>query len=171
MAITYPVSYTTVSLMFVTLPDLGSVTTLSSLQLATFAGQGEALINAKISPMYSLPMTVEVPILQAIATDIAIYNVLTRRLFTSKQLETSPWPDRYKESLSILDKIADGTIPLVTASGAVLGGRTDQAEVYSTTKDSVPTFWEGPTEDHIQDADKIESEADRRGITIRNIVR
>ena len=171
MPATYVVSYTTVSLMFVTLPDLGSVTTLTSLQLATFAGQGEALINAKISPMYSLPLTAEVPILQAVATDIAIYNVLTRRLFTSKQLETSPWPDRYKESMGILDKIADGTIPLVDSSGTVLSGRTDQAEVYSTTKNYVPTFWEGPTEDHIQDADKIDDEADRRGITIRNIVK
>ena len=168
MAITFPVSYTTISLIYQTLPDIGSVTTLTSAHLANFAGQGEALINAKISNLYSIPLTQEVPILQMISTDIAVYNILTRRLFTSKQLETSPWPDRYKESLATLDKIADGTIPLVDSSGAVLSGRTDQAEVYSTTQDYVPTFWEGASEDHIQDADKIDAEADRRGITIRN---
>ena len=170
MPATLPVSYTTVSLMFVTLPDIGSVTTLTSAHLANFAGQAESEINAKLARAYSLPFTAEIPLLQTLATDLALYKVLTRRLFTSERLEASPWPDRYKEARETLTWIAAGELPLVDSSGAVLQGRSDIAEVYSTTKNYVPTFWEGPTGDQIQDADKIDDEADRRDLTIRDQV-
>lgn len=164
----YAVSYTSISKMLSILPDLGSVTTLTSAQLFEFAGQAESEINAALVKKYSLPLSGEVPILTTLATDIAIYKVLTRRLFTSERLAASPWPDRYKEAVAQLDKIAAGDLMLVDASGTAIGDRTDLAETFSTTQNYVPTMWEGPTPDHVIDPQKIKDEADRRGLTVRD---
>lgn len=171
MSMTLPVSYTTVSLMQNILPEIGSVTTLTSAHIAQFAGQAESIINAKIIQRYSLPITREVPLLQTLSTDISIYYLLSRRLFTANQLQNSPWPDRYKEAMEILEEVATGKLDLVDSSGAILGGRTDQALAFSTTQDNVPTFWEGAWPDQQMDVDKIESEAERRGLTVRNITK
>ncbi|HEV8639641.1 MAG TPA: phage protein Gp36 family protein [Methylomirabilota bacterium] len=168
MPTTSPVSYTSVGLMYISCPDLGSVTTLTSGHLATFAGQAEAEINGNIARLYALPMAGDVPLLTTLATDIAIYKVLTRRLFTSERLAASPWPDRYRESVAMLLKIADGSLPLVTASGAVLAGRSDISEVFSTTKNYVPTIWEGAWPNQDVDPNKIEDEGARRGSEFRD---
>src|SRR3990167_2648891 len=162
MPLTFPVSYSSVSLMMTVLPDLGSVTTLTSAHLANFAGAAQAQVNARIARHYSLPLASEIPELQRLTTDIAIYYTLTRRLFTQERLNSSLWPDRYKEALETLSEIADGTIPLIDASGTILGARVDVAEVWSTTKEYVPTFHEGGWPEQVQDLDKLEDEAARR---------
>ena len=159
-----PVSYTSVSIMISMIPDLGSVSTLTSAHLYTYAGQAEALVNAKIARHYSLPLASIPPLLETVATDIAVYYVLVKRLFTQERLTTSPWPDRYKEALTTLDAIADGALTLVDTAGTIIGARTDVAEVYSTTMDYTPTFHEGPWVTHVQDEDKIEDELDKRDI-------
>ena len=130
MPATYTVSYTSIGKMLLVLPDLGSATTLTSAQLFEFAGQAESEMNAALVKKYALPLSGEVPILTTLATDIAIYKVLTRRLFTPERLAASPWPDRYKEAVAQLEKIAVGDLMLVNASGAAVGDRTDLAEVY-----------------------------------------
>ena len=162
-----PVSYTTVSLMVMTLPDLGSITTLTSAHLYGYAEQAESLINAKIARLYSLPLTAPAKIdpIWKIATTVGIYYTLVQRLFTQERLNSSPWPDRYKEDMALLDQIATGEIPLVDGSGTIVGGRTDVAEVWSTTKDYEPTFHEGPWSLQIQDEDKIEDELDKRDLS------
>jgi phage gp36-like protein len=168
MASVLPCSYSTVSLAYITLPDLGSVTTLTSAHITDALGQAQAYIDAKIVKAYALPLAVEVPLLQTLCTDLGIYRLLTRRLYTSERLQQSPWPDRYKEALAILDEIAAGEIPLVDSSGQLVEGRTDVAEVYSTNKNYVPTFSELPTGDHYIDSNKLEDEASRRDITLRD---
>lgn len=170
MALTHVVSYTSVDHIQDILPMIGSVTTLTSTQIFKFAAAAESLINAKISKNYAIPITQDVPVLQSLATDISIYYILTKRLFTSQQLEDSPWPDRYKEAMKTIDEIADGKTLLLNSSGTLIGARTDVAEVYSTSMNRIPTFWEGPMEDQIQDIEKIEDEANRRNITIRDKV-
>jgi phage gp36-like protein len=152
------------------LPDIGSITTLTSAHIATFAGQGEALINAKIGKSYSLPFTSEIPLLQNLSTDIGLYYLLSRRIYGPERLNASPWPDRYKEALTILDDVAEGKIPLVDSSGSIVGARTDLAKIFSTTMNNEPTFFEGGTwADQIIDKDKIQDELDKRdlGITER----
>lgn len=164
---TLPVSYTTIGIMQSILPDIGSITTLTSAHIAVFAGQGEALINAKISKAYSLPLTAEVPLLQGLSTDIALYYLLSRRIYGPERLNASPWPDRFKEAMVILDDVGAGKIALVTSSGAILGARTDIAEVFSTTMGYEPTFFEGGQwGDQIIDKDKITDELDKRDIGI-----
>lgn len=158
------VSYTTVSLMLTTLPDLGSVTTLTSAHLYTYASQAEALVNARLARHYSLPLATVPPLLEAVSTDIAVYYALVKRLFTAERLNASPWPERYKEALETLEGVADGTLTLVDTAGTIIGARTDIAEVYSTTQGYTPTFHEGPWTTHVQDDDKIEDETDKRDI-------
>ena len=167
MPITYPVSYSTVSGILSVLPDIGSITTLTSAHIANFIGQGEAFINVKISKSYSLPMASEVPILQNLSTDIGLYYILSRRVYGPERLNASPWPDRFKEALVILDDIASGKIALVTNSGTIVGARTDLAEIFSTTMNYNPTFFEGGhAGDQIIDRDKIDDELGKRDIGI-----
>lgn len=147
-----------------TLPEIGSNSTITSQHLLTFAGMAESLINAKISRQYALPLSVEVPILQTIATDLAIYNTLTGRLYSAERLKNSTWPERYKQAMDILKEISDGTLQLLDSSGSIVGARTDINEVWSDKMDYIPTFHEGSFADSIQDPDKIDNELDRRDL-------
>ncbi len=67
-----PVSYTTASLMQLTMTTLASMSTVNNSRLAHYAGHAEAFINAKISRKYTIPFTVKVPMLEVLATDLAI---------------------------------------------------------------------------------------------------
>jgi len=164
MPITYPVSYSTVSEVLTTLPMIGSVSNITSAHLATYLGKAQAEINTKLSRLYSIPFTVEVPILQTLATDMAVYFVLAQRIFTQEKQNKSEWPEKYKRAIEILDDIADGKIMLIDSTGAVIEGRGDIAEVFSNTMDYVPTMAEIDITDESVDKDKIDDEIDRRGL-------
>ena len=155
------VSYTSANLMIQTLPEINSISTLNASLMLHHAGRAEAFINAKIAKRYSIPIQGQVPLLETLATDLAIYNVLTSRIVIK---EEHPWFQRYKNSLDVLDQIADGKLSLIDITGAVLAGRSDVMECWSNTKDYNPTFWEGPDTLQIQDSDKIDDEADKRDI-------
>ena len=163
-----PVSYTSASLMAMTMTALGSMSTMTHSALLHHAGRAEALINAKIAKRYSLPLASVPGLLEALATDMAIYNVLTSQITIKKE---DPWLLKYKGAIDILDDIAKGEIPLVGADYAVIPGRSDIMEAYSNTMNYHPTFWEGPQELQEQDSDKIEDEADIRDITIKDILK
>jgi len=158
------VSYTNVPLMLQTLPEIGSISHLSSADLATHASAAESLVNAKIAKRYSLPFTDDVPLLQSIATDLAIYRVLTGGIIIKDE---HPWFQRYKNAMEILDDVAAGEVPLVTSSGDVISGRSDEVsgmQAWSNTMDYHPTHWEGPWTLHDADQDKIDDEADERDL-------
>lgn len=159
------VSYTTVELIESTLVNIGSITTLRSADVAHHASRAETVINAAIAKRYSLPFSSPIPVLETLATDMAVFNILTGRITIN---EEHPWFVRYKNAEDLLDKIANGDISLVTSSGEVQTGRSDLAEVWSNTKDYHPTMWEGPWEDQTPDADKLKDQADDRDITLRN---
>lgn len=162
-------SYTTVSLMLQTLPMIGSLTTVTTDQLRTYAAQAESIINAKLAQKYTIPPAYPSPQLETIATDLAIYRVLALRVFTEERVNASVWPDRYKEAMADLDKIAAGELLLTTGSGTLIAGRTDTAEFFSTTQQYQPTFHEGPPTLTLVDPDKIEDELDKRDLsTITN---
>src|SRR3989304_2549607 len=156
------VSYTSANLMIQTLPEINSISTLNASLMLHHAGRAEAFINAKIAKRYSIPILGQVPLLETLATDLAIYNVLCSRIVIK---EEHPWFIRYKNSLDILDQIADGKLALVGEDGVIMTGREDIMECWSNTKGAVPTFWEGPDTLQIQDSDKIDDEADKRNIT------
>ncbi len=162
--LTLPVSYSSVEDVFETLPDIGSITNITSSQIANTIGQAQALVDSKISRNYALPISAIPPLLNSITTNIAIYYLLSRRMFSAKKLADSPWPDRYKEDIDTLNCIAEGTCLLIESDGDLLTARTDVADVKSNTSGYQQTFHEGPQLDQIQDPDKIEDLQDDRDI-------
>ena len=159
-------SYTSVNRIYQQLPAIGSMTTLSSAQVLTFVEDAENEINARLAPLYTVPVTGSgvPPILETLATNMAQYRILSRRVMTQEKLKESGWVDRFKEDSELLQKIADGGISLVDSSGTIIAGRTDQREVWSNTKDYLPTFTELGDLDQVQDPDKIDDLADERDL-------
>ena len=159
MPITLPVSYTSVSRVHSAFPMITSVSNISSGVVAQFAGDVEAEINGRISTRYALPLTVECPILTAIATREAIYRIAVQRAlvqFPPAQQGAHPMQVQHRDDQKLLDLIASGSIKLVDSSGAQILADVTQAEIYSTTKDYLPTFHEGDWGDTIQDPDKLD---------------
>jgi len=56
MPSTLPFSYSSVSLMMLTLPELSSLTTLTSLHMATYGSWAQADVDAHIIRNYVLPL-------------------------------------------------------------------------------------------------------------------
>ena len=156
------VTYTDVGRVLDTLPDLKQDTELSSAHVVIFIEDAEAEMNAKLRANYEVPVTGEVPLLKAIATDCSIYRILSRRIFTQERLEASTWPDRYKECKELLDDLADGSITLVDSAGAIISSSTTAARIQSNTGGFHPTFWEGGEFEQRRDPDKITDERNRR---------
>lgn len=155
-------SYASVDRVYTHVPELGSITNLTSAHIAMFIGDSEAEVNASIAQKYALPISGDIPILTTIATELACYKVLAQRIFTPERLAASPWPDRYKEASLKLEALAAGELLLVTTSGDVVSGRTDIAEVWSNNKGYLPTMTEAPTQYQGQDSDKIDDILDAR---------
>jgi phage gp36-like protein len=160
---TRPFSYSTVSDLYFLAPEVGSLTAIPSADVAGFGGKAQEWVDAKISKLYTLPFATTPRPLQSITEDIALYY-LYRRLYTSDRFNASPWPDRYKDAMAMLDLIASGDLTLIDSSGAVVTGRTDIVEVWSNTMGYVPTFSELSIYQTVRDSDKMQDEADRRDL-------
>ena len=162
--LTLPVSYTNVETIYETLPQLkNQATNITSAEIALQAGQAQAYVNARLAGSYDLPFSVDVPVLTEIVTDLTIYRLLVKRIFTSTNLEDSPWPDRYKEAIEFLDSIVAGETPLLTTSLSVVAVSTTRNEAWSSTQDYNPIYFEGgePTDFNV-DPDRAEDNFDDR---------
>lgn len=160
MPATLPVSYTTVESVKLTATELSSLSTVTSGDIAHFAGRTEAWMNSKLAMRYSLPFSQDIPVLQGIATDLTVYALLSKRIFTatkaSEKLGRSQWPERFKEAKDMLEEVVNGAAALVTLSGDLLAARTDIDPIYVTTEDYHSTFHEGGQLDQVQDTDKVD---------------
>lgn len=168
MSYTLPASYTTVSRIGSAFPAINSVSTLSSGVVHQFIGDVEAEINSKLAKQWSLPLTVDCPVLTAIATRESIYRIAVQRglvQFPPAQQGRHPMQQQHIDDQKLLDKIAGGVINLVDSSGNNIAASTGQMLVYSTTEDYVPTFSEGAWVDQIQDKDKLDDDLSNRGLT------
>lgn len=161
---TLPVSYTTVSLMLMTVPAAGSVTAITSAHFAEYGGRAQALVNAKIARMYDLPFTLTPPLIEAITTDIACYYLLTRRVFTQSQMNESEWPDRFKEAADWLDEVARGELSLVDSADDLVEVRADIAQAWSDKMGYHPTFSELGDLEQVVDPDKVDDLKDDRDL-------
>lgn len=156
-------SFTTVSAMLVTLPGISSSTNATSAQLAVFAERAESVMNAKLARLYTIPFASPPPkVLETIATELAVYSFLTRRVFTQEKQNNSAWPDRYREAMELLDEIVAGEVPLITASGAVIPSTTAQQQIWSNTMTFHPTITEDDEVHQFVDDDKVRDIRDDR---------
>lgn len=155
---TLPCSYTEVTRINSAYPPITSVSAITSGVVAQYIGDVEAEINGRISGRYALPLTVQCPILTAIATRETIYRIVVQRAliqFPPPQQGSHPLQVQHKDDQNLLNMIADGSIKLVDSSGAQIPADVAQLELYSTTKTYIPTFHEGPWPDMVQDPNKI----------------
>lgn len=154
--------YSTVSHMLATIPVVSSRTNATSADLSVFLTRAEGVMDAKLAKRYALPLTGSYQILNHVATDLSCYYFLSRRVFTQERANDSTWPDRFKESMELLDSIASGEIPLVGADGAVLSPSSALLHVWSSTEDYEPTMTEDIEANQVVDPDKIDDlRADR----------
>lgn len=161
-----PVAYTSPSRVGSAFPALNSVSNITSGVIHQFIGDVEAEINGLIGKRYSLPLTVECPILTSIATREAIYRIAVQRAlvqFPPAQQGRHPMQTQHIDDQKLLEKISRGELQLITSSGAVLGADTSQMEIFSTTMDYEPTFHEGSLNDAIVDPDKLDNIDSERG--------
>lgn len=148
-------NYTNPLLLRQTLPMIGSVTTVQSADLSLIITAAESVINAKLSRVYAVPVNPAPPVLETIATDLSLYRLLALRLYTQEQMNNSVWPDRFKEANEVLDKIATGEIPLITASGTTIPAGAGTAAIFSSTLRYQPTFTEDCPENSSVDPEKL----------------
>lgn len=156
MATTYPVSFSTVSDVLTTLPAVGSVSVISSADIAYAIGQSQAYVEAKLSGVYSMPFT-SIPLLvNRIVTDLTIYR-LSRR-FAIFQKDNKGF-DVYKDdSMQLIQDLIDGAIPLLDSSLNIVTQISNSSLVpWSNTKDYTPTFSEECFENQFLDEDKIDA--------------
>lgn len=158
MPITLPVSYTSVTRINSAYPPITSVTAITSAIVAQISGDVEAELNARIVGRYSLPLTVECPILTAIATREAIYRIVVQRAliqFPPAQQGQHPLQMQHKDDQALIEAIVKGEIKLVDSSGAQIAVDLTNAEVYSTTMGYNPTMHEGAFTDMVVDPNKL----------------
>jgi len=160
-------SYASVARVQTQLPAaVGSMSSLTSAAIVTFLEDAEALVNNRIASRYTVPATGTSvpPLLVSIATNIGIYYLLARRIFTQEKMKESAWPDVFKSAIDDLELIAKGDIKLTEADGTLIGARSDVAKAYSTSMTYLPTFHEGGDLDQVEDQDKIDDLNDERGL-------
>lgn len=160
---TLPMSYCTVEQMLTTLPEVGSISTVTSAILGHYGGRAEAEINARLGNRYVVPFTSCPPIITAIAIDLGLYYTLGRKPLVGSQSKSDPWFEKFKESREMLKELAAGTMALVDSAGQVISQRTDIAPAWSSTMNYKPTFYEGEPEYWDVDPSKIDDEMNRRG--------
>lgn len=163
-------NYTSVDRMLTVESMLGSVTSITTGTLSTFAHDAEADVNGYLAARYVVPVTGSPPLLVSIATDLALYRTLSRRVFTQERLKASTWPQTFKEALETLKEIAKGDVLLTDATGAVIAERSDLDLPWSDKKDYLPTFHEGREGTHTVDSEKIDDELEERGTLVNGVL-
>lgn len=149
-------TYATVDEVKNTLPQIGTVSTLTSAAILTAIYRAESIIDAHISRRYTVPVTPTPPLLTTISCDLTIYRLMTRRLFSGEQMNRSDWPDRYKESMDLLIAIADGSLQLTNSAGAVIVPSVGADIAWTNTQGYTPTFNEDGDLNSVIDPGKLE---------------
>jgi phage gp36-like protein len=161
-----PVSIAVVTDVMTAQPLLSSADYITSAVVALQMGKTEAMIWGKISRRYAVPILPAPPLIVAIDIDLTIYDLLVKQAILANTLENSPWPDRYKESIDMLDDIATGKIALIDSSGSLITQAATAGGVsYVSGQIYNPTYADGlRPEDTFADPDKIQDARDARGI-------
>lgn len=140
-----PVYYTTVDEVLRVVPSIGSITNITSGMIYGFIGEAETMLNARLANLYTLPLSganpssSTYPLLQVLATDLTIYRMLSRRVFSADKMNKSQWVDRFTEANSLTWELQTGALPIVDSSGGVVA-RDSSAGIWSNTSGYLPTF-------------------------------
>jgi len=144
--------YATITEVVNTLPQVGSISTITSLQIFTATVRADSV---------TVPITPSPPLLTTICCDLTLYRLM-RRFFSGEQQNDSEWPDRYKEAMELLEKLADGEIQLVDSGGTIVVPSAGSDIAWSNTQGYTPTFGEDGDLMSIIDEDKLDDLEGRR---------
>ena len=158
-------NYSNVSLMMVSYPYIGSLTTVTSANMAMCVRDAEAVINAKLGDLYTVPVAGSPPVLETIATTMAVYDILIKFMTTAGSIKDHPWHKKYENMLIMLDKLASGDMTLINSAGTTIDGDSSSPQVWSNTMNYQPTFADGLSvvQAHV-DPDKIDDEEGARDL-------
>lgn len=167
MAETYPtiqVSYTTVGLLKDQVPRVAKLTSVESDSLARSLSLAQAEINGKIAGKVQLPLTVDVPFLTTLATNLGAYYVL-RRHFSTDKTNKSDWVMQFRDdAYKMIDQIVNGEVDLVDVDGQPVPVSSNH-KPWSSTTDYKPTFADGlDVHDSRVDPDKVQDDLQDRGL-------
>lgn len=143
-------------------PDLGTDDEVGPELIASSIAMAQGEVNGHLGRRYALPLPTTCPLLEKIAAELAIYQILTARPFTAppRPVETA-WQARYNAAVAMLIRIGEGEMVITDAAGVVIP-QTTVARALSSTQGYVPTFGEGPDQGFIVDRNKIQDELSRR---------
>lgn len=153
--------YTTVEALILTTPSVNSVSNITSAALAHYINRADSVIDAKLASRYTVPLSPIPEIIKTISTDLAIYEIVGKRMVTLVKDVENDWPSRFKEANDLLDKIATGEFTLVASGGTILSTLTTNL-VWSNTQNYTPTFNEDELTESYLDYDKYEDIVDAR---------
>ena len=138
----YPRYYASVEDVLQTVPSIGSLSNVNSATIASFIGQADAYINARLASAYTVPLdtsSVSYPLINVFSADLAVFRMLSRRVFTGEKVNKSQWVDRFSEVNSQLNEMAMGSLLLIDSSGTVLP-RDSYTLPWSNTMNYITTF-------------------------------
>jgi len=151
--------YTTVPKVLDLYPRVGSMSTVTSSNIAFYIDQAENEINGHLINNYTLPFSATPPIIESISTEYSLIKIL-ERFFTQGVGSENKWVDeRRKIVFQYLDKLNNGEIGLFNSSKELIAYKSGDA-IYSNTKGYDPTFT--MLDETLQeiDSDRIDDELD-----------
>jgi phage gp36-like protein len=137
-----PASYATVENVYERYPPIGSVTAISSAQIAAAIGAEQARIDGRLGSRYATPFRPLPPVIEMIAGDLATLRIVGTRVLLVSQSKPDPsWTEAWRHSLDLLDQLAAGKVDLVSGSGTILPqAGPSVGELWSNTMTTTPAF-------------------------------
>lgn len=151
--------YTTVSNVLDLYPRVGSLSSISSANIAFYIDQAEAEINGYLINNYTMPFSATPPLVQALTTEYSLVKLL-ERFFTQETGSENAWVSARKEYvITTLTQINSGDIGLFTSSLEIIAYNPDDAP-FSNTMTYNPTFNVLNSTLQQIDGDRLEDEYD-----------
>lgn len=146
------------------LPYIASGTNVSSAFVAAYIGRNQAKVDGALARRYTVPFGANSvpPLVNVITTELACYDLVAKSELASQGAPDSPWPDRWKEAMDLLEQLANGDMLLVMSGGGVIPQTTTQAATWSSTSAYQPTFSELDPALSVVDPNKLTDESDAR---------
>jgi|TARA_R100000479_G_C6315938_1_gene175827 phage gp36-like protein len=151
--------YSTVPKVLDLYPRVGSLSTVTSANIAFYIDQAENEINGHLVNGYTLPFSSTPPIIESLATEYGLVKIL-QRFFTQEVGSDNAYVTQRLESvMDYLTKINSGDVGLFTSSLELIPYNTGDT-IFSNTMNFNPTFTMlNPIFQQI-DADRLDDELD-----------
>jgi phage gp36-like protein len=152
-------NYSTVEKVLDLYPRVGSLSTVTSANIAFYIDQAENEINGHLVNGYTLPFSSTPPIIESLSTEYGLVKIL-QRFFTQEVGSDNAYvASRLESVMDYLTKINSGDIGLFTSSLELIPFNSGDT-IFSNTMNYNPTFTMlNPSLQQI-DSDRLDDELD-----------